>query len=96
LKDFWGKTKVDDALEFLYLNEPPEGYYLSFSWGKDSQVVYHPAILIYSDIIRAAETSGLMNPVGFLPWRGLRLPFPFGYGTLTKEFRTTFKGVEIA
>ena len=34
-----------------------------------------------SDILRATETSGLMNPVGSLSWRGLRSPFPFGIGT---------------
>lgn len=35
------RDKVDTALQRLKAFEPPEGYYLAFSGGKDSQCVYH-------------------------------------------------------
>lgn len=35
------KTKLDIAIDRLKAFEPPEGYYVSFSGGKDSQCVYH-------------------------------------------------------
>ncbi|MBO8161368.1 MAG: phosphoadenosine phosphosulfate reductase family protein [Thermosipho sp. (in: Bacteria)] len=34
-----GKTKIDVAIERIKMFEPPEGYYLAFSGGKDSLVV---------------------------------------------------------
>ncbi len=37
--DLWGKTCVDRAIAALRQFEPPEGYYLSFSGGKDSQAI---------------------------------------------------------
>jgi phosphoadenosine phosphosulfate reductase len=43
VKDFWGKSKVDYAIELLRKHEPPEGYYLAFSGGKDSQCIYRLA-----------------------------------------------------
>lgn len=33
--------KVQDAIDLLKHFEPPEGFYLAFSGGKDSQAVYH-------------------------------------------------------
>lgn len=36
---------VDEAIEFIKINEPPEGYCLSDSGGKDSAVLRHLAIL---------------------------------------------------
>jgi phosphoadenosine phosphosulfate reductase len=36
-----GKTKVQVAVNLLRQYEPPEGYYLAFSGGKDSQCLYH-------------------------------------------------------
>ena len=40
----WGKTdKVQRAIDILKSFEPPEGYHLAFSGGKDSQCVYHLA-----------------------------------------------------
>lgn len=39
-----GKSPVDLAIERLRAFEPPEGYYLAFSGGKDSQCVYHLAL----------------------------------------------------
>ena len=35
-----GKTKEEEAIEFIRLHEPPEGYFLGFSGGKDSVVLY--------------------------------------------------------
>lgn len=35
------RNKVEEAIEFLKEYEPPEGYYLAFSGGKDSQVCEH-------------------------------------------------------
>ena len=35
------KTKLDIAIDRLKAFEPPEGYYVAFSGGKDSQCVYH-------------------------------------------------------
>lgn len=41
---FWGvEDKVQIAIERLREFEPPEGYYLAFSGGKDSQTIYHLA-----------------------------------------------------
>lgn len=37
---FDGKTKEDLAIEFIRKHEPPEGYFLGFSGGKDSIVLY--------------------------------------------------------
>lgn len=36
--------KVADAIKLLRENEPPEGYYLCFSGGKDSVVTYDLAV----------------------------------------------------
>lgn len=35
------KNKIEDAIIFLQAHEPPEGYYLAFSGGKDSIVTDH-------------------------------------------------------
>ena len=35
---------VDRSVAMLRLYEPPDGYYLAFSGGKDSQVLYHLAV----------------------------------------------------
>ena len=37
--NIYGKTKVETAVERLQTFEPPEGYYLAFSGGKDSVVI---------------------------------------------------------
>lgn len=34
------EEKVEEAIRLLKLHEPPEGYYLAFSGGKDSTVIY--------------------------------------------------------
>jgi len=34
------KTKEEEAIEFIKKHEPPEGYFLGFSGGKDSVVLY--------------------------------------------------------
>lgn len=34
-------NKLDQALARLKMFEPPEGYYVAFSGGKDSQCIYH-------------------------------------------------------
>ena len=39
-----GLNKIDFAIKILQDNEPPEGYYLAFSGGKDSVVVYDIAV----------------------------------------------------
>jgi phosphoadenosine phosphosulfate reductase len=36
--DIFGKTKFENSIKFLQDNEPPEGYFLGFSGGKDSIV----------------------------------------------------------
>lgn len=41
--NFEGRDPVQVAIARLRQFEPPEGYYLAFSGGKDSQVVYHLA-----------------------------------------------------
>lgn len=43
LETLWG-NKVDIAIERLRAFEPADGYWLAFSGGKDSQVIYHLAI----------------------------------------------------
>ncbi len=35
--------RLERSLALLKMYEPPEGYYLAFSGGKDSQVIYHLA-----------------------------------------------------
>lgn len=40
---FGVRDKVEISIERLRAFEPPEGYYLAFSGGKDSQVIYHLA-----------------------------------------------------
>lgn len=35
------RTKLDIAIQRLKAFEPPEGYYVAFSGGKDSQCIYH-------------------------------------------------------
>ena len=37
--DLYGRDKVDKAIQRLQTYEPPEGYYLCFSGGKDSCVI---------------------------------------------------------
>lgn len=39
-----GETKREESIRFLREHEPPEGYFLGFSGGKDSQVTYHLAL----------------------------------------------------
>jgi phosphoadenosine phosphosulfate reductase len=42
--NFQNQTKIDTAIEILQKYEPPEGYYLGFSGGKDSVVLYDLAV----------------------------------------------------
>ena len=37
------RDKIQASLDILKMFEPPEGYYLAFSGGKDSQCIYHLA-----------------------------------------------------
>jgi len=39
-----GKTKEQETIEFIRIHEPPEGYFLGFSGGKDSIVLYDLAV----------------------------------------------------
>ncbi len=39
MKDLFGHDKVDEAIERIKMFEPPEGYYLADSGGKDSSVL---------------------------------------------------------
>lgn len=39
--NIFGKDKVQVAIERIKMFEPPEGYYVAFSGGKDSQCIYH-------------------------------------------------------
>lgn len=43
LETLWG-NRIDTAIERLRAFEPDEGYWLAFSGGKDSQVIYHLAL----------------------------------------------------
>ena len=43
MKDLFGRDKVEEAIERLRMFEPPEGYYMAFSGGKDSQCIYRLA-----------------------------------------------------
>lgn len=42
-KSFFENEKIKKGVERLQLFEPPEGYYLAFSGGKDSVVIHHLA-----------------------------------------------------
>lgn len=45
LRALFGTTdKVADAIKLLQKHEPPEGYFLCFSGGKDSVVIYDLAV----------------------------------------------------
>ena len=37
------RDKVEASLDIIRMFEPPDGYYLAFSGGKDSQCIYHLA-----------------------------------------------------
>lgn len=39
--NIYGQSKIDAAIQRIKMFEPQEGYYVAFSGGKDSQVVYH-------------------------------------------------------
>lgn len=43
--NLYGKSMVDQAIEIMRHYEPPEGYWLAFSGGKDSIVLYRLAEL---------------------------------------------------
>lgn len=36
-----GQSKLEATIQRIKMFEPPEGYYVAFSGGKDSQVIYH-------------------------------------------------------
>lgn len=40
-KDLFGLDKTEKSIELLREMEPKEGYFVAFSGGKDSQVIYH-------------------------------------------------------
>lgn len=42
--NFEGENKIEAAINLLRACEPPEGYYLAFSGGKDSVVIYDLAV----------------------------------------------------
>ncbi|MDZ4181173.1 MAG: phosphoadenosine phosphosulfate reductase family protein [Coriobacteriia bacterium] len=42
--DLFGETKDETAIALLRASEPPDGYYLAFSGGKDSTVIYDLAV----------------------------------------------------
>ena len=42
--DLYSQTKEDKSIEFLQKHEPPEGWFLGFSGGKDSIVLYDLAV----------------------------------------------------
>lgn len=42
--NFEGKNKVEASIELVQVHEPIEGYYLAFSGGKDSVVIYDLAV----------------------------------------------------
>ena len=42
--DLEGRTRIEVATNRLYMYEPAEGYYLAFSGGKDSIVLYDIAL----------------------------------------------------
>lgn len=39
----FGESKIDEAINFIREHEPPEGYFLGYSGGKDSEVLLHLA-----------------------------------------------------
>ena len=50
-----GQTKEQEAIKFIREHEPPEGYFLGFSGGKDSVLTHH-----------LAEMAGVKFTVGFV------------------------------
>lgn len=43
MADLFGLDKIKNAVELLRATEPPDGFFLAFSGGKDSQVIYELA-----------------------------------------------------
>ncbi len=88
--NFQNKTKTDLAIEFIKKHEPPEGYFLGFSGGKDSIVLYDLTVkanvkfkAYYSlmpdppELIKFIKTYNVkfLKP-DFSFWAGVRTKFP--------------------
>uniref|UniRef100_A0A6M3KX48 Putative phosphoadenosine phosphosulfate n=1 Tax=viral metagenome TaxID=1070528 RepID=A0A6M3KX48_9ZZZZ len=57
-----GRTKEEEAIDFLCRHEPPDGYFLGFSGGKDSTVIDHIAIMAGVKYQRFYERTGIDPP----------------------------------
>ena len=64
--------RIDEALRILREHEPPEGYVLSFSGGKDSCCIKHLADLSGVDYRPEYRVTGADPPEGATraSWRG--------------------------
>ena len=60
--NMYGKDKVQVAIDRLRTFEPPEGYYLAFSGGKDSTVLLYIVRSLYPDIEAVFVDTGLEYP----------------------------------
>jgi phosphoadenosine phosphosulfate reductase len=60
--NFQGKTKEQEAIEFIREHEPPEGYFLGFSGGKDSTVLYDLALRSGVRFTSYYSCTGLDSP----------------------------------
>jgi phosphoadenosine phosphosulfate reductase len=57
-----GQSKQEEAIDFLRQHEPPEGYFLGFSGGKDSTVLKHLAELSGAKFKAYYSATGIDPP----------------------------------
>ena len=95
---FSGETKEETAIRFLRENEPPEGYFLGFSGGKDSVVCHDLCKIAGVKFAAYYSATGIDPPevtrfirrhYSGVVWKRPKLNF--WAGILKKQFPTKFR-----
>lgn len=96
--DIFGQTKTEVSIDFLRKHEPPEGYFLGFSGGKDSIVTKDLAIKAGVKFTSYYSATGIDPPElckyikrnhPEVIW--LRPKYSFYAGILKRQFPTKFR-----